>query len=51
MVHFLHYINVFKWEKQADIISTLHGKLENRNQHKLKGSSERSLDDGYYNNL
>lgn len=46
MVHFPHYTNAFKWEKQADIISTLSGRLENRNQYGLEGSSERSLDDG-----
>lgn len=51
MVHFPHYINAFMWEKQADTISALHGKLENRNQYGLEGSSERSLDDGYNNNL
>lgn len=31
MFHFPHYINLFKWEKQAGIISTIHGKAENRN--------------------
>lgn len=45
MVRFPHYTNAFKWEKQAVIISTLGGKLENRNQYGLEGSSERSLDD------
>lgn len=49
VVHFPHYTNEFKWEKQADIISTLHGKLENRNQYGLEGSSDKSLNDGYNN--
>lgn len=37
MVHFPRYMNAFKQEKQADTISALHGKLENRNLYGLGG--------------
>lgn len=45
--NFLRYINLLKWEKQADIIATICGKSENRNQYVSEGLSERSPDDDY----
>lgn len=43
IVHFPHYIKLFKWQKQGDIISTLYRKPENKIWYVLEGSSERRL--------